>query len=86
MGVLYSLVKAMLARDGSKPAGSEARGKGRERGHFIETTPRPPVAQRAGGIVCLLQQRRSALLLMDQMRNCIRVFILKSNLVLMSCP
>ena len=39
----------MFARDGSKLAGSEARGEGRERGNLIETTPKPPVTQRAGG-------------------------------------
>ena len=40
----------MFARDTHKPAGSEARGEGRERGNLIETTPKPPDAQRAGGI------------------------------------
>ena len=49
--VLYGLMKTMFARDTSMPAGSEARGEGRERGNFIETTSKLPVAQRAGGIV-----------------------------------
>jgi len=34
LGDLYHLVKAMFARDGSRVAGSEARGEGRERGYF----------------------------------------------------
>ena len=41
----------MFARDTSKRAGSEARGEGREGGYLVETIPKPPVAQRAGGIV-----------------------------------
>ena len=32
LGVLYGLAKTMFPRDRSKPAGSEARGEGRERG------------------------------------------------------
>ena len=50
LSVLYGLEKTVYARDTSEPARSEARGEGRERGHFIETVPKPPVAQRAGGI------------------------------------
>ena len=50
LSVLYGLVKTMFARATSRPAGSEARGEGRERGNLIETTSKPPVAQRAGGI------------------------------------
>ena len=40
----------MYTRDRSRPAGSEARGEGRERGNLVETTSKPPDAQRAGGI------------------------------------
>ena len=40
----------MFARDGSRGAGSEARGEGRERGYLFRTTSKPHVAQRAGGI------------------------------------
>ena len=50
LSVLYGLVKTVFARAISKPAGSEARGEGRERGNLIETTPKPLDAQRAGGI------------------------------------
>ena len=52
MGVIYFLVKAIFARDGSKPAGSEARGEGRERWDFncFGSTFKPPVAHRIGGI------------------------------------
>ena len=41
LGNSYGLVKAMLARDTSKPAGSEARGEGRERGYFSRITSKP---------------------------------------------
>ena len=44
----------MFARDGSKLAGSRARGEGRERCNLLVTTPKPPVAQRAGGIYILI--------------------------------
>ena len=47
---VYLLEKTIYARDTSKGVGSEARGEGRERGNLIETTSKPPVAQRAGGI------------------------------------
>ena len=50
LGVLLGLEKVMYARDISKGAGSEARGKGREMGNLLDTTPKPPVAQRATGI------------------------------------
>ena len=40
----------MCARATSRPAGSEARGEGRERGNLTNTTSKPPVAQGAGGI------------------------------------
>ena len=40
----------MFARDGSRWAGSEARGEGRERGYLSRIISKPPVAQRAGGI------------------------------------
>ena len=51
LGNSYTLAKAMCARDTSRPAGSRARGEGRERGNLPVTTAKPPVAQRAGGIV-----------------------------------
>ena len=44
------LEKPICTRDRSKPARSEARGKGRERGNLIEITFKPHVAQRAGDI------------------------------------
>ena len=44
LGNLYHLVKAMFARDGSKRAGSEARGEGRERGYLSRTTSKPPAS------------------------------------------
>ena len=50
LSVLSGLEKAIYARDTHRPAGSEARGEGRERGNLLDTTPKPPVAQRAGGI------------------------------------
>ena len=50
LGVLSGLEEMMYTRDTSKPAGSEARGDGRERGNLIEATSKPLVAQRAGGI------------------------------------
>ena len=40
----------MFARDGSRPARSEARGRGWGRGFCGKTTFKPPVAQRVGGI------------------------------------
>ena len=40
----------MFARATSKGAGSRARGEGRERGNLPNATPKPPVAQGAGGI------------------------------------
>ena len=48
--MLYGLEKLMYARAISKPAGSEARGEGRERGNLKVTTSQPLVGQRAGGI------------------------------------
>ena len=36
LSVLYVLEKTMCARDQSNPAGSEARGEGRERGNLID--------------------------------------------------
>ena len=50
LGNPYTLAKAMCARATSRGAGLEARGEGRERGNSIETTSKPPVAHRAGGI------------------------------------
>ena len=50
LGDSYTLVKAMCARATSRPAGSEARGEGRERGNLLDTTSEPPDAQRAGGV------------------------------------
>ena len=44
VGFLYGLVKAMLARDDSKPAGSEARGAGRQMGDLLDSTSKPLVA------------------------------------------
>ena len=49
----FCLVKTMFARDTSKGSGSEARGEGRERCIFIGTSAKQPVAQRAGGILCI---------------------------------
>ena len=43
----------MSTRDTSKVIGPKARGEGRERGNLIdliETTVKPPLAQRVGGI------------------------------------
>ena len=51
LGNSYTLAKAMCTRDTSRPAGSEARGEGRERGNLLVTTSKPPVAQGAGGII-----------------------------------
>ena len=45
----------MFARDASRGVGSEARGEGRERGFFTKATSKPPVAQRAGGILCCIR-------------------------------
>ena len=42
LGDLWCLEKAMYARATSRPAGSEARGEGRERGNLPETTLKPP--------------------------------------------
>ena len=53
VGVLYGLERTMSTRDTSKVIGPKARGEGRERGNLIdliETTVKPPLAQRVGGI------------------------------------
>ena len=50
LGVLYALTKAMYTRESSKRAVSRAREEGMERGNLPVSTPKPPVAQRAGGI------------------------------------
>ena len=39
----------MYTRDDCKPAGSEARGAGREEGNLMDAAPKPHVAQGAGG-------------------------------------
>ena len=51
VGRFVWLEKMIYALDRSRGAGSEAGGEGRERGNLIETTPKPPVAQRAGGVI-----------------------------------
>ena len=52
--VLYGLEKQIYARATSKQAGSETRGRSRERANVIETISKPLAAQRAGGIpTCL---------------------------------
>ena len=50
LGNSYNLPKKICARDIFRPAGSEARGDGRERGSLLIITCKAPVAQRAGGI------------------------------------
>ena len=50
VGVVLLEALAQRLKVRRKRIGSEARGEGRERGNLVATTPKPPVAQRAGGI------------------------------------
>ena len=50
LGNVYTLAQAMYTRDTQRGTGSRARGEGRQRGNLQVITPKPPVAQRVGGI------------------------------------
>ena len=56
----------MIARDTSRGAGSEARGEGRESGYLSRTTPKPLVAQRAGGIYIYIERERERVIDMNR--------------------